>query len=170
MPYVETEYVFSGSLCRVREFTTDDGKRFCITIFSLYDYKYLHFPHEEYKYIARRLYALQVDRAIAHRVYDSLNEKNLRITHSPIGGEVEIKLGTMCLTIGPVTAFGIVKTMPFTDIDVFSVNKTSFTCDSKLDICTCKSCPAFKRLRDFESAALEQFGPRKLENVIFPEN
>lgn len=49
------EYAFSGSLCRVHHFETVDGMRFCLTIFSLSDYKHLHFPYDEYKLLVIRL-------------------------------------------------------------------------------------------------------------------
>lgn len=52
-PTVKAEYAFSGSLCRICEFKTADCVRYCITIFSLSNYKYLHFPHEEYKLLIK---------------------------------------------------------------------------------------------------------------------
>lgn len=63
-PSTITEYAFSGSLCRIREYETADGLRYCLTIFSLSDYKHLHFQHDEYKYLNSKLYALLLTQAI----------------------------------------------------------------------------------------------------------
>lgn len=52
------ECAFSGSLCRIQKFETVDGMRYCLTIFSLSDYKHLHFPHDEYKWLIDKLYTL----------------------------------------------------------------------------------------------------------------
>lgn len=71
------------------------------------------------------------------------------------------------LTIGPVTAFGLVKTAPFTFADVFSINRNQFTCDPKWGICICKMCSAFSRMINFEKSAREIFPQRKPESVIF---
>lgn len=157
------EYAFSGSICRIREFQTDDGLRYCLTTFSLYDYKHLHFPHYEYRYITQNLYALQSAYAILPTAYHS-NE--LSIIQLPFDGTYKIKFGADTLKFGPVTSFGIIKSAPFADIDIFSINRTSFTCDDKWDICTCQNCPVFKRLVDFEKAALLKFSNRSIETLI----
>lgn len=174
IPSAITEYAFSGSLCRVRKFETSDGlARYCLTIFSLSDCKHLHFPHEEYKSLTRKLYALLSTQAIMPTANKSdeqkFNESTLTIRQKVLApeGHLKIKFGRYSLSIGPVTAIGLVKTTPFTNIDVFSINKEPFTCDSKWNICTCQACPVFKRLIDFEINALDLFSHRKVENVIF---
>lgn len=160
------EYAFSGSLCCIREFETVDGLRYCLIIFSLSDYRHLHFPHEEYKNIISKLYALQSTHAILHNTSVS-NPDVLTVKQIPFNNDFKIKFGIHGLTVGPVTAFGLVKTSPFTDVDVFSsVNKNHFTCDSEWDICTCKTCPVFKRLIEFEATAVMKFPQPRPENVI----
>lgn len=164
-----SEYAFSGSLCRIREFETLDGLRYCINIFSLSDYKHLHFPHYEYKYLVSKLYACQSTQAIFQSAYKSyeqkLNVSVLKILHSPFNSDFKIKFGENSLTVGPVTAFGIVKTAPFRDVDIFSVNMNQFTCDSKWDICACKTCPVFRRLIEYEATAVMRW-LRRAENMI----
>lgn len=164
------EYAFSGSICRIRKFETEDGVRHCLTIFSVSDYKHMHFPHNEYKWLIYKLYARQSPRAIfptlAADVQKSIDSA-LAVEILPFNDDLYIKFGTQRkLTVGPVTAFGLVKTSPFADVDVFSINKTPFTCDPKWDICTCKTCPVFQRLINWESSIVERFGRHKLENVI----
>lgn len=163
-----SEYAFSGSLCRIHQFKTADGMRYCLTVFSLSDYKHLHFPHEEYKWIICKLYALLSTPAILPSA--KYSESVLTIKQLPFVDNFKIIFGTHCLTIGPVTAFGLVNSTPFADIDVFSVGKKHFTCDPKWDICTCKTCPVFKRLIDFEATALMRFLQRRPENVILFQN
>lgn len=169
-PTSVAEYAFSGSLCRVRKFQTVDGMRYCLTVFSLSDYKQLHFPHEEYKWLISKLYAFISTQAILKTVNNSdvqkLSESVLTVNQIPFDDDFKIKFGNKHLTIGPVTAFGLVNTTPFTDIDVFSTNNNNFTCDSKWDICTCKTCPVFKRLIDFEATALIKFSQCKPVNAI----
>lgn len=160
------EYAFSGSLCRISKFETLDGERYCLRIFSLSDYKHLHFPHDVYKWIINKLYAFQCMYAIMPTVYSS---DVLPIQLTPFDEDFKIQIGFQSIKIGPVTAIGLVKTTPFTDVDVFSVNEKQFTCDSKWDICTCRTCPAFKRLIEYEATALERFSQRKPENVILFE-
>lgn len=163
-PNAITEYAFSGSLCRIREFETADGLRYCLTIFSLSDYKHLHFPHNEYNCLIKKLYALQSTQSIL----PSASKLNVCMVVKliPFDCDFKIKFGNHNLTIGPVTAIGLVRTAPFDDVDVFSVNKKPFTCDSKWDICTCNSCPVFKRLIEFEACVLRRFSHRRPKNVI----
>lgn len=166
---VKAEYVFSGSLCRIREFKTLDCVRYCITIFSLSDYRHLHFPHEEYKWVIKKLYVLLSPQSIApdsSMFFDS----SLSVKQLPFNGDFKIKFGVHNLTIGPVTAFGLVKTAPFTFSDIFSINKNRFNCDQKWDICICKMCPIFSRMLNFEESAREIFPLRKAENVILFQN
>lgn len=83
-------------------------------------------------------------------------------------GNFKIKFGAHCLTVGPLTANNLVNTTPFSD--VFSAdnnndnnnNMNQLTCDSKWDICTCKTCPVFRRLVEFEAVALKRFSHRQL--------
>lgn len=133
IPTLVAEYAFSGSLCRIHEFETEDGTRYCLTVFSLPDYRHLHFPHDEYKWMITKLYALLSTQAILPIASKS---ETLSIEQLPSDGDFKIIFGNHCLTIGSVTAFGLVNTTPFADVDVFSINNTSFTCDSKWDICT----------------------------------
>lgn len=166
-PTAINEYVFSGSLCHIREFETDDGLHYCLTVFSLYDYKYLHLPHDEYKYLINKLseaYSTQTRLPITSKS-DVLSIKQL-----PFNDEFKIKFENRSLTIGPVTAFGLLNTSPFANVDVYSDCKNRFICDSKWDICICKKCPAFKRLVDFEAFAATRFSQRRLENVILFQN
>lgn len=146
------EYAFAGSKCYVR---TWGGLRFCLTIFSLSDYKHLHFPHVEYKWLCSKLYALQSPQSIF--------PKNSDILHVKEGlHDFKIKFGIYTMTVGPVTAIGLVNTMPFTDVDVFKTIEQDFTCIPELDLCVCKSCPVFKRLSDLETCA-----PHRAKNVLF---
>lgn len=146
-PNTIKEYAFSGSLCRIREFETLDGKRYCITIFSLSDYRHLHFPHEEYESLTCQLRTLLSEQAVTPTQYNET-----------------VKLGDYGLTIGPVSAFGTLKTSPFIDVDE---NDSAITCDSKWDICTCTMCPIFNQLTAYEARAKEIFGHRKHKNIIF---
>lgn len=163
-PITRTEHAFSGSLCRTSEFKTSDGLRYCLIIFSLSNYKHLHFQHFDYKWLINKLYALQSMQSIQPTTY--AYNSDVIIKQRPFIDDIKIKFGTHSLTIGPVTAFGLVKTAPFADVDVFSVNRNYFTCDPEWDICTCKRCPIFKRLIEFEQTALTEFPHRRLENVI----
>lgn len=90
----------------------------------------------------------------------------LTIKQLPFDGDFKIKFGSDSLIIEPVTAYGLMKTNPFADIDVFSVNKNPIVCDFKWDICVCKACPVFKRLIEFESNAVIRYPECRLENVI----
>lgn len=169
-PTAIKEFAFSGSLCRVSEFETEDEVRYCLTIFSISDYKHLHFPHDEYKWLICKLYALQSPHTISPTLDSSMQksvDSALAVEQLPFNCELKIKFGTQRnLSVGAVTAFGLVKTAPFTDIDIFSINKNPFECDPKWDICTCKVCPVFNRLRLFEASVLERFARHGLENVI----
>lgn len=149
---IETKYAFSGSLCRIREFQTFDGSRYCLTVFSLANYKHLHFPHDEYHKLISELYALLSTRAILPNVQKS---KINALSIKPILFDTAFKIvfGGNYLIIEQVTAFGLVNTSPFDKIDVFSINENHLTCDPELDICTCQTCPVFKRLVDFQAAA-----------------
>lgn len=162
---VKSEYAFSGSLCHIREFETVDRVCFCLTIFSISDYKHLHFPHEEYKLLIKKLYVLLSPQSISPACF-TVGDSSLSVKQLPFNGDFKIKFGIHALTIGPVTAFGLVKTAPFTFVDVFSINKNKFVCDSKWDICTCKNCPVFNRLVDVEAATQKIFPHRKPESVI----
>lgn len=159
-PTTTIEYAFSGSLCCIHRFETVDGLRYCLTTFSVHDYTHLHFPHDEYKYLIDKLYALLSTKTSSE--VGKLNGSTLSIEHLPCD-EFKIKFGGNCLNIGPVTAFGLVNTSPFENVDVLSLNKIHYLCDSKWDICTCATCPVFKRLVDYEANALTE----KPENVIF---
>lgn len=165
MPTAISEYAFSGSLCRISEFETLNGLRYCLTIFSLGDYKHLHFPHDEYKCIISKLQALQSPQAMLQTAINS-DENAPSIMQRPFDCDFKIKFGIHSLNIGPVTAFGLVKTAPFTDVDGFSVDMNQFSCDSKWDICTCKTCPVFKLLIDCEAAAVKETPQRRPENLI----
>lgn len=177
IPSVTKEYAFSGSLCRICEFETIDGSRYCITIFSLSDYKSLHFSHEEYKIFMHKLCVLLATQAITAldtSIGPKSDDSKLSIEQLPFNGDFKIKFGFMNMTIGPVTAFGLLKTTPFTfdgnNINnCVTANEKHFTCDPKWDICACKSCPVYKRLNDFEAAAKEIIPNSKTENIIFFE-
>lgn len=157
IPTTITEYAFSGSLCRIHEFETQDGSRYCLTIFSLSDYKHLHFPHEEYEWLISKLHGHLSTQADAQKLNDIVLSIKLLL---PFDDDFKVKFVRQSLTVGPVTAFGLVKTSP-------SVKKNQqFTCESKLDICTCRTCPVFSRLIEFEARAQRLFH-RKPENVIF---
>lgn len=166
-PTITNEYAFCGSFCRIRKFQTVDGSHYCLTVFSLSNYKHLHFPHDEYKWLIYKLYALLSPSTIKPH---TINSEELAVEQQPFDGDIKIKFGSRKLTIGPVTALGLVKTMPFADIDVFSINKDRITCDSKWDICTCETCPVFSRLLDFEESAREKFPLRQTENIILFQN
>lgn len=160
-----TEHVFSGSICRTCKFETEDGVRYCLTIFSVSDYKHLHFPHYEYNWLIFKLYSLQSPHAIFPNVQKVIDNA-LSVEQLPFSSDLKIQFGKWRnLTVGRVTAFGLVKTTPFTDIDVFSINKKPFTCDPNLDICICKTCPIFKRLIGWESSVLKGFARHRLEYV-----
>lgn len=165
IPTSFSEFAFSGSLCRIREFETVDGLRYCLSIFSLNDYKHLHFPHSEYKWFISKLNALISTQSKLPLTSESgvqnSDVSTLNISQLPFDGDFKIKFGKYCLTIGPVTSFGLVKTSPFADVNVFSENKIHFACDSKWDICTCKSCPVFNRLIEYESTALLKISHHK---------
>lgn len=156
-PTAVNECAFSGSLCRIREFKTDDGLRYCLTIFSLADYKHSHFPHDEYNCLISKLNTLQSPYAM---LPTARNSDTLSVKQIPFDLDLKIKFGIHNLTIGPVTAFGLVKTSPFTD------DKKKFPCDSKWDVCTCKTCSVFTRLIDFEATAVEEIPQRRPKNVI----
>lgn len=142
------KYAFSGSLCHIREFKTADGSRYCLTTFNLADYTHLHFPHDEYKYLLSQLRILLSTQTVLPTVSNLDNA--LSIKQLPFNDDFKIKLRSECLNIGPVTAFGLVNTSPFDNVD-------NFACDPKLDICTCGMCPVFKRLVDStDSAQREQ--------------
>lgn len=166
IPNAINEYAFSGSLCRVREFETFDGVRYCLTVFSLSDYKHLHFPHDEYKWLIDKLYALITTQTKFPTASKSdIQKLRLNIEQFPFDDSFKIKLGKNCLIITLVTAFGLVNTSSLTGVDDFSVIENRFTCDSKWDICTCKTCPVFKRLIDYEATAMRVFSYRP-ETVI----
>lgn len=99
-PTTTTEYAFSGSLCRIREFQSLDGTHYCLTVFSLSDYKHLHFPHDEYKWIITKLYAFLSTPAMQSHVADS---DVLTIKQHPFDGDFKINFGNESLKIGPVT-------------------------------------------------------------------
>lgn len=166
VPTVKREYAFSGSLCRVCEFETLDALNCCLTIFSLADYKHLHFPCDEYKWLISELYTLQ---CMQEKLHSASNSDVLNIKQTPAGEDFKITFGNQCLTISPVTAFGLVQTSPFPDFLINHSDKNHFTCNSKWDICTCKNCSVYKRLIDYEAAAMMKFPLRKPENLIlFP--
>lgn len=160
-PTTTSEYAFSGSLCRIHEFKTAEGlHRYCLTVFTLSDYKHLHFPHDEYEKLINKLSAHLSTQAIFPTATAS-NSVACSIEQLPFDGDLKIHFGQHRLTIGPVTAFGLVKFSPFTN-----TVKRKFACESKWDICTCRKCSVFSRLIDFEASAQRLFDHRKLENVI----
>lgn len=58
--------------------------------------------------------------------------------------------------------------MPINTCNIFYMQfklSTLLRCSNR-DICTCKTCPVFSRLVDFESCAQELFAQRKTENII----
>lgn len=165
---METECAFSGSLCRIREFETVDETRYCLTIFSLSDYKHLHFPHEEYQCLIKKLYAHLTPNTIWPNVCAE-DDHAPSVRQLPFQGELKIKFGVHKLSVGPVTTLGLVKTAPFSYADVFTINESQLKCDPKWDICTCGICPVFNRLIEYESKAMKLFARRRAENVIlFP--
>lgn len=170
-PVAIAGYAFSGSLCRIRKFETMDGNRYCITIFNLSDYKHLHFAHDEYKWIICKLHMLLSTQTIYSTCTNTstINKSRVQfnIRQIPFNGDFKIKFGKQNFTIGLVTAFGLVKTTPFVDIDVSSVSKMCFTCDSNWDICICETCSVFRRMCDFEASAREFFSHPKPVNVVF---
>lgn len=165
-PTTIAAYAFSGCLCYIRHFETLDGLRFCLTIFSLSDYKHLHFPHDEYKLVISKLYALQCIQSILPSTSNSDVQKLIVKQQRPFIDDFKIKFEKHILTVGPVTAYGLVKTAPFRVNDVFSIDKTPFTCNPEWDICICRRCSVFKRLFEFESTVISKFYHRKTENVI----
>lgn len=170
-PTTIRQYAFSGSLCRLREFETSDGLRFCMTVFSLSNYKHLHFPHYEYKSLMCKLSVLLSTEAIVifnNSTWKESNDSRVTITQLPFDGDFKIKFGSYSLTIGQVSAFGLLKTSPFTfdgNNDLTTTIEKHFTCDPKWDICACKSCPVFKRLINFEETVNEKCSYR---NIILP--
>lgn len=173
-PSVIYEYAFSGSLCRICEFQTENRIRYCLTVFNLSNYNHLHFPHYEYKYLIGKLNAYLSTQARLYTACDSddqkLNGSVLTIKQIPFSGDIKIKFGGHRLEIGPVTVNGLVKFTPFTFADVFSANENHFTCDSRWDICICKTCSVFNRLIEFEAVAITRFPHRKPVNVILFEH
>lgn len=167
-PTATKEYAFSGSLCRIRAFQTLDQSFYCLTIFNLDDYKHLHVPHDEYRCLLNKLFAILSTQATLPTASNP-NVNALSIKQRPFDGDVKIKLGDNYLNIGRMTAFGLAHTSPFADVDIFPVKqkKNSLACDPEWDVCTCTMCPVFKRLIDFEATALMRFPPhRRPENVI----
>lgn len=164
-PVVETVCAFSGSLCRIREFETVDEKRYCLTIFSLVDYKHLHFPHEEYQYLIKKLYAHLSPNTIWPNAAD---DHEPYVSQLPFQGDLKIKFGVHNLVMGPVTTLGLVKSAPFTYADLFSINESQLKCNPKWDICTCGTCPVFNRLIDYESEALKLFARKATNVILFP--
>lgn len=150
-PTAMREFAFSGSINRVREYKTEmDGSRYCITVFSLHDYKYLHFPHEEYMELISKLYAATSPQTLAINTIPK--KTSLIINQIPFTENFELRFGCYKLQIGPVTAFGIIRTAPFGDycIQGNDYSSRSLTCMPKYDICVCGSCTVLKRLTDFE--------------------
>lgn len=166
VPTAVTEYAFSGSLCRIRAFETADGFQYCLTVFSLSDYKHLHFPHEEYKWLISKLSVHFFTETVACKPnVDKLTDA-LSIKMSLFYDDFKINFEEHCLTIGKVTAFGLVNSTPFAGDDIFSVNKSGIACDYKWDVCTCNACPALIRLLELEADVLMKFPQRKVKNVI----
>lgn len=157
-------YAFGGSLCRVREFKTDDGSRFCLTIFSLSSYNYLHFPHDVYEMLIRRLHMHIYKRAIDIPTTSKSNLLNIK--ELTAAGNFEIKFAGYCMSVGVLTAIGLENTSPFSNAAFYTDGKP-FSCERKWDICTCQKCPVFIRLLDFEMSARELLAQRKAVNVIF---
>lgn len=162
-PNVINEYAFSGSLCRVREFETADGIRFCLTIFSLSDYKHLHFPHDEYKWLISKLHAcISPD----HAIFQPLDKTDvLSLEQITIEGDLKVKFEGYKLFIGSLTARGLLNSSPFSKF-----YSEQFRCNMKWDICICKTCPVFIRLSEFEASAQRIFAHRKSNNIIFTRN
>lgn len=155
-PTAVHEYAFSGSLNRVREFETLDGSRYCLTVFSLADYKHLHFPHEEYKELACKLHravSQQTSAVTKPEISSSSSPSQIAANQIPCSEDFELKFQSYRMRVGPITAFGIVKTAPFERYNTVDANKHSSMLSSwmsKYDICICGSCEVFKRLIDFE--------------------
>lgn len=147
-PNATVEYAFSGSLCCIRQYETIDGFRYCLTTFSVRDYSHLHFPHDEYKYLISKLYALLSTECRLNM--GELDGNDVSIEQLPLH-EFKIEFGGQRLDIGPVTAFGLVNTSPFENTNILSPNNKHYLCDVKWDVCTCAMCPIFKRLVDYES-------------------
>lgn len=166
-PSSTAEYAFSGSLCNICSFETEDGIRYCLTIFSLSDYRQLHFPHDEYKHLIDKLNML----LSTHEILPDVQKINycasvLTIKQITSVGDFKIKFGDCRINIGPITTFGLVKVSPFVSVNNFAGRENNFTCNAKWDICTCGKCPVFKRLLSYEEAAKEKYPNRRLENVI----
>lgn len=94
------------------------------------------------------------------------NSNVLTIKQQPFDGDFKIKFGSDSLTLRSTIAFWFIQTTPFDNINVFSVNKDKIVCSVKWDICTCQTCPVFKRLIEFESAVVIKFPERILKNII----
>lgn len=176
VPVTISEHAFSGSLCRIREFETIDGQRYCLTVFNLDNYRHLHFPHYEYRCLIQKLNVLLSTQAIHAACYtddEKLNSSAVAIQQLPHNGDFKIKFGIHRLQIGAVSAIGLVKFSPFifSAVDSVSNVENHKMCDSQLDICVCKTCPVFLRLCDFETVALKQYPHRTPMNIImFGEN
>lgn len=155
MPTEINEYAFSGSLCRIREFETSDGPRFCLTIFSLSDYKHLHFPHSEYKWLIDKIHACLSPNQAQFHVTDNSDISSI-LKQITFEGDFKVKYEGCSLIIGALTAIGLGNTSPFSDLQ-HVVNKKRLACNIKWDICTCKAYPVFIRLREFEASAQRLF-------------
>lgn len=94
------EYAFSGSLCRIQEFIPFDGyqRYYCLIIFSLSDYKHLHFPHYEYKCLMCKLHALQSTHAIMPPTHTSENNTTTIVQKSS-NENFKIKFGNHNLIV-----------------------------------------------------------------------
>lgn len=149
---LEKKHVFSGSLCRIRQFQPE---RYCLTIFSLGDKKHLHFSHEEYFYLIENLYNYILPKIISLKHLNNPND--LLIEQLILQKGLKIDFEKFSLHIGPITLFGLVYTAPFLPV-------LKYECNEKWDICICGLCDCYKRLLDFE-AELEK--PIFVENIIF---
>lgn len=166
-PTVIHKHAFGGSLCCIREFQTTYGIRCCLTIFSLSDYKILHFPHYEYKCIINTIFTHLSTETKINNPNDS-DVQVFTIKQLPFG-ELKIKIGEYTLKVGPVSAFGLLKHTPLSDFDSFTDKSATNwnVCDSKWDICICKTCPVFKRLIEYEARARQITRQSKPQNVLF---
>lgn len=165
-PDLVVEYVFRDTLCRIREFKTDDGLRYCLTLFDLLNCKHVHFQYAEYKSLISELWAQTTMQTIRYS-----EEMATRTTTNPILSVVppfvitddfKIKLGKHNLNIAAVTGFGLIKTSPMDERDVYcNESKNIPACDFELEICTCKGCTLYSRLNAAEVIALNRAAERR---------
>lgn len=146
-PFAIKTYAFGKSLCRIREFETLDGSRYCLTLFRLYDYKYLHLPHEEYMHTINKIRKLYTPHAFWH--LEIRDDPDITVKQLS-NGQYNIKFGCISMHFGKGTAYWLQCSAPFLD-------KRPITCCVQLDVCACEMCPAFDRLIKYEVATKRIF-------------